>query len=328
MPDPTARRRGHHVPRPVRLAGRRRWLMAVGAGYADEVAAIRLYSSPDLHTWTRLDDLSLHSAPVGGRIDTGSAWECPQILHLGEQLDRRRRHLESGVRPDPVAGLPGRRSRPAGPGRPRNVALRRLRAARQSARTAAVRLGDRGPRARSVWTEAGLGRRVALPRQVWWEHGVSPCRRRSRPWRTCGPANRDRPTGPPSALNARSCCRPRPPAYDSDSTTPSSSRSSRTPRSDTLTVETTRRHGRMTSHARSVQPARRSDDVRTAQPSGFSSTDRSRGVHQRRPRADDPGVPDRLHRRGVSRPPRTRRSGSRRRAKISRSAESGSGAIG
>ena len=59
------------------------WLMAVGVGYADEVAAIRLYASSDLRDWMRIDDLASLPRHFVDGTDLGSAWECPQILDLG-----------------------------------------------------------------------------------------------------------------------------------------------------------------------------------------------------------------------------------------------------
>jgi beta-fructofuranosidase len=60
-----------------------RWLMAVGVGYAEEVAAIRLYGSTDLSEWTQLTDLASLPRHAVDKVDAGSAWECPQIFDFG-----------------------------------------------------------------------------------------------------------------------------------------------------------------------------------------------------------------------------------------------------
>ncbi|RZU15791.1 sucrose-6-phosphate hydrolase SacC (GH32 family) [Kribbella rubisoli] len=58
------------------------WWMVVGAGYVDRGASLALYRSPDLSEWTAVDPLAeLHRTRVGGE-DTGSAWECPQVLTI------------------------------------------------------------------------------------------------------------------------------------------------------------------------------------------------------------------------------------------------------
>ncbi|MFI5695891.1 glycoside hydrolase family 32 protein [Kribbella sp. NPDC051586] len=58
------------------------WWMVVGAGYVDRGASIALYRSPDLSQWTEAGPLAeLPRTRVGGE-DTGSAWECPQLLTI------------------------------------------------------------------------------------------------------------------------------------------------------------------------------------------------------------------------------------------------------
>lgn len=59
-----------------------RWLMAVGAGDSAGVASVRLYSSFDLEAWTHLGPLAHHPRTIQSDrdIDTGSMWECPQVL--------------------------------------------------------------------------------------------------------------------------------------------------------------------------------------------------------------------------------------------------------
>lgn len=58
------------------------WWMAVGAGYVDRGASIALYQSADLENWTAAGPLAeLPRSRIGGH-DTGSAWECPQVLTI------------------------------------------------------------------------------------------------------------------------------------------------------------------------------------------------------------------------------------------------------
>jgi beta-fructofuranosidase len=59
-----------------------RWRMAVGVGEADEQAAIRSYSSTDLENWTPDPPFATLRRSVIGDIDTGSMWECPQIVSI------------------------------------------------------------------------------------------------------------------------------------------------------------------------------------------------------------------------------------------------------
>jgi beta-fructofuranosidase len=58
------------------------WWMAVGVGYTDRGASIRLYRSADLRTWTAEGALAELPRSHAGGDDTGAAWECPQILTL------------------------------------------------------------------------------------------------------------------------------------------------------------------------------------------------------------------------------------------------------
>ena len=58
------------------------WRMAVGAGYGDGRAAIRLYASADLREWTSLGDYASLPRQHDDGPSTGDAWECPQILEL------------------------------------------------------------------------------------------------------------------------------------------------------------------------------------------------------------------------------------------------------
>lgn len=60
-----------------------RWLMVVGAGDSAGVASARLYSSPDLETWTHVGPLARLPRTIHAEldVDTGEMWECPQVLH-------------------------------------------------------------------------------------------------------------------------------------------------------------------------------------------------------------------------------------------------------
>ena len=56
------------------------WWMAVGVGYADRGAGIALYRSADLRDWTAEGALAELPRSRAAGDDTGSAWECPQVL--------------------------------------------------------------------------------------------------------------------------------------------------------------------------------------------------------------------------------------------------------
>ncbi|WUJ75468.1 glycoside hydrolase family 32 protein [Kribbella soli] len=58
------------------------WWMVVGAGYVDRGASLALYRSPDLSEWTAVDPLAELPRTRAGGEDTGSAWECPQVLTI------------------------------------------------------------------------------------------------------------------------------------------------------------------------------------------------------------------------------------------------------
>ena len=58
------------------------WWMAVGAGSVDRGASIALYRSPDLSRWTAVDPLAELPRTRSDGEDTGSAWECPQVLTI------------------------------------------------------------------------------------------------------------------------------------------------------------------------------------------------------------------------------------------------------
>ncbi|HEY3925345.1 MAG TPA: glycoside hydrolase family 32 protein [Acidothermaceae bacterium] len=62
-----------------------RWRMVVGAGAADETAAVRLFESPDLADWTPAGVLAAMPRQLTAAGDTGAMWECPQLATLDEQ---------------------------------------------------------------------------------------------------------------------------------------------------------------------------------------------------------------------------------------------------
>ncbi len=147
-----------------------RWLMVVGAGYADEVAAIRLYSSPDLRTWTRLDDLCSTPRRCADGIDTGSAWECPQILQLGEHSIAVVGTWSPTSGPIQLLAFPA--DDPAHPTLVDHGTSLYAASALRDSPHGPLLFGwvteDREP---AVWAEAGWAGALSLPRQVWWEEG-------------------------------------------------------------------------------------------------------------------------------------------------------------
>jgi len=71
--DPVVRREADH------------WRMFVGAGLSDGTAAAVSYTSADLSGWTYDGVLaSSRTSPTGG-LASGEAWECPQLVDLGER---------------------------------------------------------------------------------------------------------------------------------------------------------------------------------------------------------------------------------------------------
>ena len=62
-----------------------RWRMLVGAGYRDGTPAVLTYVSDDLERWSYDGVLaSARTAPTG-LLAPGEAWECPQLLQLGDR---------------------------------------------------------------------------------------------------------------------------------------------------------------------------------------------------------------------------------------------------
>jgi beta-fructofuranosidase len=56
------------------------WAMVVGAGTSAGVAEARLYTSPDLETWSPSGNLASMARQRIGDFDTGEMWECPQVI--------------------------------------------------------------------------------------------------------------------------------------------------------------------------------------------------------------------------------------------------------
>jgi Beta-fructosidases (levanase/invertase) len=59
------------------------WTMVLGSANSDGTAAIREYRSPDRRTWTYVGRLAELPWSTFDGVDTGEAWECPQILPVG-----------------------------------------------------------------------------------------------------------------------------------------------------------------------------------------------------------------------------------------------------
>jgi beta-fructofuranosidase len=66
------------------------WFMLVGAASTDDHASALIYSSPDLLTWSSQGVFAQRSRHTvtgvdGQHIDTGSMWECPQLISFGDR---------------------------------------------------------------------------------------------------------------------------------------------------------------------------------------------------------------------------------------------------
>jgi beta-fructofuranosidase len=61
------------------------WRMLVGAGYRDGTAAVLTYTSADLQDWRYQGPLATRSTRETDPVWTGSAWECPQLLAIGDR---------------------------------------------------------------------------------------------------------------------------------------------------------------------------------------------------------------------------------------------------
>jgi beta-fructofuranosidase len=63
-----------------------RWWMLVGAGLADGTATALAWSSPDLDRWEYAGPLAERHRDVrDGGVWTGSMWECPQLVRVGDR---------------------------------------------------------------------------------------------------------------------------------------------------------------------------------------------------------------------------------------------------
>lgn len=61
------------------------WLMLLGAGLADGTATALAYRSDDLETWTYDGPLLSRHRSVTEPLWTGDAWECPQLVRVGDR---------------------------------------------------------------------------------------------------------------------------------------------------------------------------------------------------------------------------------------------------
>jgi len=70
---------------PVVLRDGGRWRMLVGAGYRDGTPAVLTFVSADLHDWTYDGVLASTRTSPTGPLPAGEAWECPQLLQIGDR---------------------------------------------------------------------------------------------------------------------------------------------------------------------------------------------------------------------------------------------------
>ncbi|WP_328997314.1 glycoside hydrolase family 32 protein [Kribbella sp. NBC_00709] len=141
------------------------WWMVVGTGYVDRGASIALYRSTDLSQWTAVDPLAeLPRTSVAGE-DTGSAWECPQVL----TLDGRRIAVVSAWSPEggPEAVLSFDADVPPAPQRVDHGTNFYAASAMRESRFGPLLFGwlQEG-RDRPGWTDGWAGV-ISLPRVVW-----------------------------------------------------------------------------------------------------------------------------------------------------------------
>lgn len=61
------------------------WLMLMGAGLTDGTATALTYRSADLETWEYAGPLHERHASQTEPVWTGTAWECPQLVPLGDR---------------------------------------------------------------------------------------------------------------------------------------------------------------------------------------------------------------------------------------------------
>jgi beta-fructofuranosidase len=62
-----------------------RWRMLVGAGYHDGTPAVLTFVSDDLQDWTYDGVLASTRTSPTGPLPAGEAWECPQLLQIGDR---------------------------------------------------------------------------------------------------------------------------------------------------------------------------------------------------------------------------------------------------
>jgi beta-fructofuranosidase len=62
-----------------------RWRMLVGSGRPDHTATALGYSSADLVSWTAHGEFASRSGADREGLWTGTAWECPQLIRLGDR---------------------------------------------------------------------------------------------------------------------------------------------------------------------------------------------------------------------------------------------------
>jgi beta-fructofuranosidase len=70
---------------PVVLRDGARWRMLVGAGYRDGTPAVLTFVSADLESWTYDGILASTRTSPTGSLPSGEAWECPQLLKIGDR---------------------------------------------------------------------------------------------------------------------------------------------------------------------------------------------------------------------------------------------------
>ncbi|MFC7597605.1 glycoside hydrolase family 32 protein [Terrabacter sp. GCM10028922] len=70
---------------PVVLRDGDRWRMLVGAGYRDGTPAVLTFVSNDLEDWTYDGVLASTWTSPTGQLPSGEAWECPQLLQVGDR---------------------------------------------------------------------------------------------------------------------------------------------------------------------------------------------------------------------------------------------------
>jgi len=70
---------------PVVVRDGDRWRMLVGAGYRDGTPAVLSFVSADLEEWTYDGVLASTRTTPTGALPSGEAWECPQLLQVGDR---------------------------------------------------------------------------------------------------------------------------------------------------------------------------------------------------------------------------------------------------